>query len=41
MRSTYDLAIRCRGRQRAIVAIANLTLWAASEYGIDNVYGTP
>jgi hypothetical protein len=39
---TYDLAIRVEDEKRAIAAIAtNLTLWAASAYGIDKVYGTP
>ena len=37
---TYDLVVRVKDEKRAITAItANLALWAASTYGIDEVYG--
>jgi hypothetical protein len=37
---TYDLAVRAEDEKRAIAAItSNLALWAASTYGIDEVYG--
>jgi hypothetical protein len=37
---TYDLAVRAIDEKRAIAAItSNLALWAASSYGIDEVYG--
>jgi hypothetical protein len=37
---TYDFVVRKDGEKRAITALtANLTLWAASKYGIDEVYG--
>jgi len=37
---TYDLVVRMEDEKRAIAAIAaNLSLWAASKFGIDKVYG--
>jgi hypothetical protein len=37
---TYDLVVRKDEEKKAIVAItANLTLWAASRFGVNNVYG--
>jgi hypothetical protein len=37
---TYDLVVRVEDEKRAIAAItANLALWAASTYGVDEVYG--
>ncbi len=37
---TYDLVVREEDEKRAITAItANLALWAASKYGVDEVYG--
>jgi len=37
---TYDLVVRTEDEKRAIAAItANLSLWAASKFGIDKVYG--
>ncbi|MGA9116503.1 MAG: hypothetical protein WB626_06995 [Bacteroidota bacterium] len=37
---TYDLVVRQDDEKRAIVAItANLSLWAASKFGVDEVYG--
>lgn len=37
---TYDLVVRASDEKRAIAAItANLTLWAASKYGVGEVYG--
>jgi hypothetical protein len=37
---TYDLVVREEDEKRAIAAItANLTLWAASKFGVDEVYG--
>jgi len=39
---TYDLVIRKDDEKRAIAAItANLSLWAASKFGIGEVYGNP
>ena len=37
---TYDLVVRTGDEKRAIAAItANLSLWAASKFGVDSVYG--
>lgn len=37
---TYDLVVRKQDEKRAIVAItANLALWAASKFGVDEMYG--
>lgn len=37
---TYDLVVRREDEKRAIAAItANLSLWAASKYGVGEVYG--
>ncbi len=37
---TYDLVVRKEHEKKAIVAIAtNLTLWAASKFGVDPVFG--
>jgi hypothetical protein len=37
---TYDLVVREDDEKRAIAALtANLALWAASKYGVDEVYG--
>jgi hypothetical protein len=37
---TYDMVVRQEDEKRAIVAIAvNLSLWAASKYGVNEVYG--
>jgi hypothetical protein len=37
---TYDLVVREEDEKRALVALtANLTLWAASKFGVDEVYG--
>ena len=37
---TYDLVVRTEDEKRAIAAItANLSLWAASKFGVDSVYG--
>ena len=37
---TYDLVVRAEDEKRAITAItANLTLWAASKYGVTPFYG--
>ena len=37
---TYDLVVRMEDEKRAIAAItASLSLWAASKFGIDKVYG--
>ena len=37
---TYDLVVRKSDEKHALVAIAtSLTLWAASKYGVDEVYG--
>jgi len=37
---TYDLVVRKSEEKHALVAIAtSLTLWAASKYGVDEVYG--
>jgi hypothetical protein len=37
---TYDLVVRTSDEKKAIAALAaNLSLWAASKYGIDEVYG--
>jgi hypothetical protein len=37
---TYHLVVRKEEEKKAIAAItANLALWAASKYGVDNVYG--
>ena len=37
---TYDLVVRTEDEKRAIAAItANLSLWAASRFGVDSVYG--
>jgi hypothetical protein len=37
---TYDLVIREEDEKRTIAALsANLSLWAASKYGVDEVYG--
>jgi hypothetical protein len=37
---TYDLVVRQEDEKRAIVAITgNLSLWAASKFGIGKVYG--
>ncbi len=37
---TYDLVVRKEDEKKAIAAItANLALWAASKFGVDNVYG--
>jgi hypothetical protein len=37
---TYDLVVREEDEKRALVALsANITLWAASKFGVDEVYG--
>ncbi|MBP1655101.1 MAG: hypothetical protein H6Q28_1657, partial [Bacteroidetes bacterium] len=37
---TYDLVVRAEDEKRAIAALtATLTLWAASAYGVGEVYG--
>lgn len=37
---TYDLVVRAEDEKRAIAAVtANLALWAASKYGVGEVYG--
>jgi hypothetical protein len=37
---TYDLVVREDDEKRAIVAIStNLSLWAASTFGVGQVYG--
>jgi hypothetical protein len=37
---TYDLVVREEDEKRAIAAISTLvTLWAASRYGVGQVYG--
>ncbi len=37
---TYDLVVRQEDEKRTIVALtANLTLWAASKFGVDEIYG--
>lgn len=37
---TYDLVVRHDDEKRAIIAItSNLTLWAASRFGVDSMYG--
>ncbi len=37
---TYDLVVRRKDEKRAVIALtANLTLWAASKFGVDEVYG--
>jgi hypothetical protein len=37
---TYDLVVREEDEKRAVVALAaNLTLWAASSFGVDAIYG--
>jgi len=39
---TYDMVIRKDDEKRAIAAItANLSLWAASKFGVGEVYGNP
>lgn len=38
---TYDLVVRKADEKHAIAALtANLALWAASKYGVDDVYGS-
>jgi len=37
---TYDLVVREEDEHRAVTAItANLALWAASKFGVGEVYG--
>jgi hypothetical protein len=37
---TYDLVVRTEDEKRAIAALAaNLSLWVASKFGVDSVYG--
>jgi len=37
---TYDLVVREDDEKRALVALtANITLWAASKFGVDEVFG--